>query len=75
MVDYTIMNSKGVINMTGDEMYTLKEISELLKIPESTLRNYIRQGKLQSLKFGRHHRVTKSHLEAFVSEATKQPNN
>lgn len=51
-------------------LYTLDEVSEILKIPLETLRKYLRRGQLKGVKIGRHWRVTKDQLKKFVEENT-----
>ena len=47
-------------------VYTLQEIEQLIKIPVVTLRTYLRDGKLKGLKIGRHWRITEEQLEEFL---------
>ncbi len=54
------------------EIYTLKEIQELLQVTGRTLYSWIKDGKLKAFKVGREWRVTKEALEAFTQTGTEQ---
>lgn len=52
------------------EVYTLKEIEELLMVTRRTLYNWIKGGKLQAFRIGKEWRVTKEALEKFTQTGT-----
>ena len=52
------------------EVYTLKEIEELLMVTRRTLYNWIKSGKLQAFRIGKEWRVTKEALEKFTQTGT-----
>jgi len=56
---------------TDSKLLTLKEVAEKLSVTVTTIRNYIRQGKLQSIKIVRKVYVKESELERFINEAGK----
>lgn len=39
------------------EYLTIKEVAELLRVSDQTVRNYIKNGSLVAIKFGRSHRA------------------
>lgn len=45
------------------EMYTVKEVAELLKLSEGTVRNYLSDGKIKHIKVFGNTRITKEELE------------
>jgi excisionase family DNA binding protein len=47
---------------------TVHETADHLKVKESTVRTWIRHGKLRAIKFGREWRVTAKDLERFINE-------
>jgi excisionase family DNA binding protein len=49
-------------------LLTVHETAEQLKVKESTIRSWIRSGKLRAIKFGREWRVTVKDLERFLNE-------
>jgi excisionase family DNA binding protein len=49
-------------------LLTVHETAEHLQVKESTIRAWIRQGKLRAIKFGREWRVTVKDLERFLNE-------
>ena len=55
-------------------MLTLHEVSDLLKVKESTVRAWIKDGQLRAFKFGRDWRVAVKDLESFVeAHANRDP--
>jgi|TARA_E500000331_G_scaffold351826_1_gene399212 excisionase family DNA binding protein len=52
----------------SQEFYTVAEFAQLLRVSESTVRNYIRKGYIKAIKFGVERRATvripKSEIEA-----------
>lgn len=59
--------------MTKDiEVYTLKEIEDLLHVTRRTLYNWIKGGKLKAFRIGKEWRVTREALEAFLETGTEE---
>ena len=54
------------------ELLTVREVAELLQLHEVTIRRYIRDGKLESVRIGRNVRVPRAALEAFMSSQAEQ---
>ena len=54
-------------------MLTLKEVGEIIRISETTLRCWVDNGILKGYKFNREYRVSKEDLEEFIenSKVTK----
>ena len=52
------------------EVYTLKEIEELLQVTRRTIYNWIKGGKLKAFRIGKEWRVTKEALEEFTQTGT-----
>ena len=50
-------------------MLTLKEVGEVLRISETTLRCWIATGILKGYKFNREYRVSKDDLDAFIEQS------
>lgn len=55
-----------------EEMYTVKEVAELLKISEGTVRNYMSSGKVKYVKFLGNARITKEELEKHIKLAGQE---
>ncbi|MEQ8665091.1 MAG: helix-turn-helix domain-containing protein [Rhodospirillales bacterium] len=53
--------------MLSKPMLTIHEVAALLKMRESTVRNWINEGQLRAIKFGRDWRVAHRDLEAFLN--------
>lgn len=49
-----------------EKCYTVKDIAKMLKIHEESVRRAIRQGRLESSKFGRDHRISHESLMDFI---------
>ena len=56
------------------EYLTIKEVAELLRVSDQTVRNYIKKGTLIAIKFGKSHRApVRIHIGAldnFISGAS-----
>lgn len=52
-------------------VYTPQEVADILKLKVTTIRSYIRDGKLRAAKFGREYRVTEEELKKFIETETK----
>ena len=52
------------------EVYTLKEIEDLLHVTRRTLYNWIKGGKLKAFRIGKEWRVTREALEQFMETGT-----
>lgn len=50
------------------EMYTIKEVAEILKVTEGTVRNYLSDGKIKHIKILGNTRVTKEELDSLIRE-------
>lgn len=49
-------------------LMTVHETAEQLKVKESTIRAWIRSGKLRAIKFGREWRIAIKDLERFLND-------
>lgn len=54
--------------MLNRPLLTVHETASQLKVKESTIRAWIRHGKLRAIKFGREWRITVKDLERFLNE-------
>ena len=52
------------------EVYTLKELEELLHVTRRTLYNWIKSGQLKAFRVGKEWRVTRDALEDFTQIGT-----
>ena len=59
--------------MLSKPMLTVHEIADLLKMRESTVRAWIRDGDLRAIKMGRDWRVPVKDLEAFMDDHANRP--
>ena len=50
-------------------MYTIAEVSIMLKVSDRTVRNWIERGTLTAYKFGNSYRVSEEELNNFIKNA------
>lgn len=50
------------------QFYTLKEVSEMLKVSMTTIYRYVESGKLGAVKIGNSYRVTDEDLRKFIDD-------
>jgi excisionase family DNA binding protein len=48
-------------------LFTVQEVSQLLKLSVLTIYKYIKERKLEAIEFGGHYRIEKSSLENFIA--------
>ena len=58
-------------SMSSDEILNIKEVSDYLKIPVSTIYKLIQDGKIPAIKLGKHWRFMKKDLNNLFEQ--KQP--
>ena len=52
-----------------EEVYTVQEVAQNLKVSERTVRNWIESGELPAFPIGkRGYRISKADLQAFIDE-------
>lgn len=54
-----------------DEVLTLTELMEILKVTRKTLQAYIQKGKIKAFKIGNNWRVTRESLLDYINRNTK----
>jgi excisionase family DNA binding protein len=59
-----------VFEIINFKLYTIEEISEILKVTPRTIYNYIKSGNLKAVKIGKYWRVTDSALQEFIENGT-----
>ena len=57
--------------MEDFKLYTIEEITDILKVTQRTLYNYIKSGSLKAVKIGKYWRVKQADLQKFVDLGTK----
>ena len=67
-----IRKEKNMPTQLGDiKLYSLKEISETLKVTEVTLRSYLNSGRLRGQKMGTRWFVTENNLREYFKDNGK----
>lgn len=54
-----------------EKIYTVAEARDYLKISDASIRRYIKDGRLESQRIGRQHRITESSIKAFLDSQGK----
>ena len=54
------------------EVYTLKEVGDLLQVTRRTLYNWIKGGKIKAFRIGKEWRITKEALLEFTEHGTQE---
>ncbi|MBU0708820.1 helix-turn-helix domain-containing protein [Patescibacteria group bacterium] len=55
-----------------DSYYSIKEVSEMLKVVYLTVYRWIQAGRLTAYKAGKQYRIEKSDLEKFIKKTSKK---
>ena len=53
-------------------VYTVDEVSSILKLPAETIRKYLRRGDLKGARIGRYWRIPEEELAAFIQKNLKK---
>jgi excisionase family DNA binding protein len=56
-----------MIPPTLEQYYTVAEVAAALKVKDRTIREWIGNGKINAVLFGRHYRISASAIEAMKS--------
>jgi len=54
--------------MKRGEYYSIEEVAKILKVAYLTVYRWIHSGKLNALKAGKQHRITKKDLDLFLKK-------
>jgi len=57
-----------------DEVMTIPEVAEYLKVTRQTIHRLMKDGKIKAFKIGRSTRILRSEIERFIQEQMKQSN-
>ncbi len=53
---------------TDEQLYTVQEVADMLKVHWQTVLNYIKRGKLKAVRMGKGYRITRQDINAFINE-------
>lgn len=59
--------------MTIEQFQTVKDVADLLKIGEATVRRWIKDGELRAIDIGRGWRIAPDDLEEFLDRHANRP--
>lgn len=54
------------------KLYTIEEITEILKVTQRTVYNYIKAGQLKAIKIGKYWRIKHTDLQIFLETGTNK---
>ena len=54
------------------ELYTTKEVQQILKVDRQAVMRYIKAGQLKATKIGRGYRFTEENLKEFLEHGTER---
>lgn len=57
--------------MEDFKLYTVKEITEILKVSQRTLYNYIKSGTLKAVKIGKYWRIRCVDLQSLIENGSE----
>ncbi len=58
--------------MREPDLLTTREVAAILRVDPGTVKRWLAQGVLGSVKLGRHRRVTRAQLEAFFDRLERE---
>jgi excisionase family DNA binding protein len=61
-----------VNEITDFKLYTIEEVSEILKVTPRTIYNFIKSRNLKAVKIGKYWRVSEQALHEFINSGTKK---
>lgn len=50
----------------SQELYSVEQVAEMLRLHVRTVRNYVRGGRLKAVRIGKQYRIAREDLEAFT---------
>ncbi|OLT28137.1 MerR family transcriptional regulator [Nocardiopsis sp. CNR-923] len=57
----------------NDRLYSVEQVAERLGLHVRTIRNYVRDGRLNAVRIGKQYRIAQSDLEAFTGRPMPDP--
>ena len=55
-----------------EQFYTVKEVAEMLKMAEGTIRNKLWKGEIEAVKIGRSTRIKESAVKQMIEPVNKE---
>jgi excisionase family DNA binding protein len=66
----TIKQREGESNMDEIILYSVEEVTAILKVTQRTLYNYIKSGSLKAIKVGKYWRIKHQDFQNFIDNGT-----
>ena len=58
--------------MTLEQYYTIEEVAEKLKVTRQAIHNWIKEGRLDSIKIGRARRIPAASIERLLEQSKQR---
>ena len=58
--------------MTLEQYYTIEEVAEKLKVTRQAIHNWIKEGRLDSIKIGRSRRIPAASIERLLEQSKQR---
>src|ERR1035438_9217480 len=55
-----------MVKRMPQELYSVEQVADLLRLHVRTVRNYVREGKLKAVRIGKQYRIAREDLEAMT---------
>lgn len=62
------LKRKVSVTMKDFDLFTVDEVTDILKVSRRTLYNYIKSGDLKAAKIGKYWRIRKEDLKEFIDK-------
>jgi excisionase family DNA binding protein len=56
------------VERQGDQLLTVKEVAQEMRVSEKRVTNWIKSGELVALNLGKDYRIYRSDLDAFIQK-------
>lgn len=57
--------------MADFKVYSIEEVSSILKVGKRTIYSFVKEGKIKAVKVGKEWRISEDNLKEFLSCSTK----
>ena len=61
------------MQQVDEQLYTAQEVAEYLKVDVRTVYRWLREGKMNAIRFQREYRITESDLRDFLDRRRTRP--